>query len=69
VFPYTTPRGSEGVIYLEGMPAQIAPEVLMICQSFLNLVPLAFLTLPAAAPEEGPEAVEVQPEEVTEGRG
>ena len=69
VFPYTTPRGSEGVIYLEGIPAQIAPEVLLICQSFLNLVPLAFLTLPAAAPEEGPEAVEVQPEEVTEGRG
>jgi tetratricopeptide (TPR) repeat protein len=61
VFPFATARGTEGVVYLEGPSAPKTPERLLAFQSFLNLVPIAYLTL---QPEEGAssEAIEVQPE-------
>jgi tetratricopeptide (TPR) repeat protein len=64
VFPYSTPRGAEGVVYLEGPEER--PENLFIYQSFLNLLPLAFMILPesATADDGSMEAIEVQAEEI-----
>ena len=64
VFPYSTPRGAEGVVYLEG--PEDRPEKLFIYQSFLNLLPLAFMILPegAVADDGSVEAIEVEAEEI-----
>jgi serine/threonine protein kinase/tetratricopeptide (TPR) repeat protein len=63
VFPYMTPKRTEGVVYLE-KPARVDAGSMVVYQSFLNLVPLAFLTLPDAPP--APAAIEVQPVEIGE---
>ncbi len=68
VFPFLAAKNLHGVVYLEkpGLPADAAG--LPVYQTFLNLVPLAFMTL-AAAPQPPPskhsEATEVKAEEVT----
>jgi serine/threonine protein kinase/tetratricopeptide (TPR) repeat protein len=65
IFPYSIPRGPEGVVYLRGAQLSADPESLPIYQAFLNLIPVAFLSLPRAISGDGKrKPIEVQPEEI-----
>jgi len=67
VFPFCSPRGDEGVVYLEYPAKSSGARDFLICQSFLNLIPIALITLPGDKSSQQPhEVIEVQPEEIPE---
>ncbi|MGH9362733.1 MAG: hypothetical protein ACRD2T_12535, partial [Thermoanaerobaculia bacterium] len=62
VFPFGLPDGSDGVVYLKEPAITADPKGLLIYQAFINLIPVAFLTLRRAG--EAAAASEVAGEEV-----
>ncbi len=66
IFPFSTHRGTDGVVYLENLGELDEKECMILCQSYLNLIPIALFTLPGGNSPMDQEVIEVQPEELLE---
>ncbi len=65
VFPFLAAKNIHGVVYLERPAIPTDAAGMPVYQTFLNLVPLAFMTLPVSLPPlKDSEATEVKAEEV-----
>ena len=61
------PPENLGGLRARGLSLSSDPRYLLLYQAVLNLIPVAFISLPRHDPEQATGAIEVHPEEVVEG--